>query len=227
MKTDRLVAWVDGRGFQEHPTVPQMAERFRAATAAYNAGDYEAGIARLREAYEIGAASGIGCEAPECLRLPRYLQKAGRSAEAWEELQSLLSPDHVVLRYGKYMLPVNHWRIYDNIRLFLQRDGKPALAACYAVLSYLCEVENCRSNIADCREHHISARRFLADLRMYGDRVFIEDALIRDTKRAGLVPALPRAVDWVRSILELPLLPDDNVLLAQIRTVLGVTEEYP
>jgi hypothetical protein len=223
----KMAAWFDRSGFQAHPAMLQIADRLRAATAAYGSSDYETGIARLREAYAMAAKAGIGCEAPECLRLPKYLQKAGRSAEAWAELQSLLSPDHPILRYGRYVLPVNRWRIYDKMRLFLQREGKPALAACYAILSYLYEAENCRSNIADCHEHHISARRFLDDLRMYRDRDSIEGALLRDMKRAGLLPRAPQTVEWVRSTLELRSLPDDSALLAQVRTVLGVTEEYP
>ena len=227
MKTDRLVVWVDGRGFQEHQAIPKMAERFRAATAAYDARDYESGITRLREAYAIAAGAGVGCESPECLRLPRYLQKAGRSTEAWNELQALLSPTHPTLRYGKYDFALNHSRIYDGMRLFLQREGRPALGSCYSVLSYIFEAENRYANIADLKAHHIGTRGERERLREYRKQDVIEDRLSRHLKKADLLPRLEALVPWVRSCLETRPLPPGEILLAGVRGVLDVAETYP
>ena len=221
------MVWADGRGFEEDPTIPKMAERFRAATAAYDAGDYESGIARLREAYAMAAGASVGCETPECLRLPRYLQKAGRSTEAWDELQALLSPAHPVLRYGKYDFALNHSRIYDGMRLFLQREGRPALASCYSVLSYIFEAENRYANIADLKAHHIGTREERERLREYRKLDVIENRLSRHLKKADLLPRLEALVSWVRSCLETRPLPHDDILLAGVRGILDVAETYP
>jgi hypothetical protein len=227
MKSDRLVVWLDGRRFQEDTAISKMAERFRAATAAYDAGDYESGIARLREAYAIAARAGVGCETPECLRLPRYLRKAGRSAEAWNELQALLSPAHPTLRYGEYDFALNHSRIYDGMRLFLQREGRPALASCYSVLSYVFEAENRYANIADLKAHHVGAKEERKRLREYRRPDVIESNLYRHLKKADLLSRLGALVSWVRPCLETRPLPSGDTLLVGVRGVLNVAETYP
>jgi hypothetical protein len=113
------------------------------------------------------------------------------------------------------------------MRLFLQRERRPALAACYAVLSYIFEVENRYANIADLKAHHISTRQERARLREYGIPEVIENRLVHHLKRADLLPRVAATVSWVRSCLQTRPLPPDDALLSDTRGVLDVAETYP
>jgi hypothetical protein len=209
------------------PRPTAVSEALRNATAARDAGDYDSAIGHLRSAYASAVSAGLGLDAAECLRLPSYLQRSGRSQEAWAELQSLLSPDHPVLRYGKGDAPINHYHIYDKMRLFLQRERKPAFAACYSVLSYLNLAENWHVVIADLRAHRISTRSTRERLREFGTSEAIEQALVRDLRRANLLDTLPQLTLWIQRTLKARPIAAPQVLLDQVRVILGTTESYP
>jgi hypothetical protein len=209
------------------PRPPAISEALRSATTALDAGDYDSAIGHLRSAYALAVSAGLGLDAAECLRLPLYLQRSGRSLEAWAELQSLLSPDHPVLRYGKGDVPINHYHIYDKMRLFLQRERKPAFAACYSVLSYVYLGENWHEGIADLKAHRISTRSARDRLRWHGTSESIEHALVRDLRRASLLDAMPQLILWIQKTLNARPIAAPEVLLDQVRAILGTTESYP
>ena len=56
-----------------------ISEELRNATASRDAHDIEAAIAHLRAAYALATSRGCGLGPEPCLRLPMYLQRAGRS----------------------------------------------------------------------------------------------------------------------------------------------------
>ena len=212
------------------PELLAIRVELRNATDASTVGNLDLAITHPRCA-ELLASKGWGLDPASCLRLPMYLQRASRSIEAWAELHALLSPDHPALSYGVsgriLWLATNHSQIYDKMRIFLQREGKPALAACYSVMSYVYEADNWRDNIADLRAHHIATRDASASLRSYRDPGLIESTLTRDLRRANLLGAVPALIQWTRQTLKTRLPTAGNALLDPIRTVLGVTESYP
>ena len=223
----QLAAWFDGREFHTHPAVLRAAELSRQATALLAAGNGDAAIASLRAEREIMDEVELGWGAQSFLRLPLYLQRAGRSAEAWSEFLALFERFTPSAYPGKFSSYWDIVRVYDKARLFMQRERKPTLASCYSVATYLSE--------AAATQHRGLDRSLPASMRREDREFFkemstpeaIEAGLARDLKRAGLLNRLSDLVPWVQSTLASLPLPKHDALIAQIRTVLRVTEQYP
>lgn len=82
------------------------------------------------------ASSGHGVEA--YLKLPMYLQQAGRGDEAWRTLKILLN-DYALsnTKLNEQILPMARSDIYDKMRLFWQREGEAQVAIKYGILSHM------------------------------------------------------------------------------------------
>lgn len=109
------------------------AKLLRQATALKDAGDINAAIVALKKAYKLIAESEEEALLETFLRLPLYLQAAGRTGEAWQEF-------HHLLLYGIPSRNLNeHDRstIYDKMRLCAQREKKDIDTVVYGVLSYI------------------------------------------------------------------------------------------
>ena len=99
--------------------------------------DCDSAIESLRRAYRL-------IDDPESepietyLRLPLYLQQAGRFDEAWFEANKLLKEfRYSRQRLNREVLPMDHSTIYDKMRLMLQREKRFQEAVVYAVLSHV------------------------------------------------------------------------------------------
>ena len=112
----------------------------REATALKKEGNLDAAIAKLREAYDAIATTNFTYDVKPFLRLPMYLQEAGRNDEAWKELNNLLLGFPNQLQSHE-VLPMTHSIIYDRMRLFLQREKKLEKAVLFSMFSYLCWVK--------------------------------------------------------------------------------------
>ena len=99
----------------------------RKATKLKKEGAIESAIEALRTAYAKSKEDGTECEIDDCLRLPNYLRLAGRNDEAWEEYNRLLL---------EYRTPLEQWKIYDKMRLHLQREQKPERAVIFGIFSF-------------------------------------------------------------------------------------------
>jgi hypothetical protein len=71
------------------------------------------------------------------LRLPLYLQEAGRGVEAWAEFERLLTAGLPKQLPDADLVPMYQSEIYGKMRLFLQREGKSDQAVVYGMLSSL------------------------------------------------------------------------------------------
>lgn len=71
------------------------------------------------------------------LRLPLYLQQAGKNDEAWSEFNRLLVEGYPNQMKIRELIPMNHSAIYDKMRLFLQRENKPRESVKFGVFAYL------------------------------------------------------------------------------------------
>lgn len=129
-----LTSWLSL--FQANP-----GELLPRATEYKKAGDLDRAIATLRKAYARIAAGRISYSVQTFLRLPMYLQAAGRRDEAWAEFMRLLEegyphqPDHPASRL------FDRAKIYDKMRLFLQCDGQALEAVKFALLAYLASIQ--------------------------------------------------------------------------------------
>lgn len=107
------------------------------ATQKRDAGDIGAAIDLLRTAYSKIVSASVSYPVNTFLRLPLYLQEAGRTDEAWKEFESLLTHGFPNQLSNPEVLPMEHSQIYDKIRLFLQRETQFDRAVSFGILSYV------------------------------------------------------------------------------------------
>lgn len=113
-------------------------ELLKKATAQKSAGNITGAIELLRQFWldEPFGTTGYGIES--FLKLPMYLQQAGRRDEAWQALNVLMS-DFVLSteKLNHQVLPMMHSEICDKMRLFWQREGETAIAVKYGIVSHV------------------------------------------------------------------------------------------
>jgi len=107
------------------------------ATAAHDTGDLDGAITLLRQAYTEIARGPVSYSVETFLRLPLYLQRAGRDAEAWHEFNLLLTRGFPNQLNHPDVIPMEHSRIYDKMRLCLQRRKQFDRAVRFGVLSFI------------------------------------------------------------------------------------------
>lgn len=114
----------------------------RKATELKDAGEIDNAIETLRQAYLAISKTSIDYGVETFLRLPLYLQAAGRNDEAWGEFNLLLThgyPNHPMQPGARANFES---KIYDKMRLFLLREGKGTLAVSYGVLAYVSDLRS-------------------------------------------------------------------------------------
>ena len=112
-------------------------ELLKQATIKKNNGDLDGAIKLLKDAYEELDKSSMLYSIQTYLRLPLYLQEAGRKDEAWGEFNRLILWVNSKSRYSAGVTPMEQSIIWDKMRLFLQREGKNEYAVQFGVWSYL------------------------------------------------------------------------------------------
>jgi hypothetical protein len=107
------------------------------ATNKKRSGELDGAITILRSVYDKLNSNGMMFSIETYLRLPLYLQEAGRKDEAWSEFNQLILWVNSKQRYSPEVTPMEQSIIWDKMRLFLQREGKNDYAVQFAVWSYL------------------------------------------------------------------------------------------
>ena len=122
----------------------KSSELLKEATQRKNDKDLGGAITCLREAYKLMAQSSISYPIETYLRLPLYLQQAGRYEESIIEFERLLrnSPDKIAKEFGyitkqkqKGFSAMECAAIYDKMRLASQREKYFSHAVYYQLLS--------------------------------------------------------------------------------------------
>jgi hypothetical protein len=114
-----------------------ISELLGKATSVSDTCDFNQAIEYLKQAYQEIAKTGFNHGIETFLRLPLYLQKAGRSNEAWIEFNNLLTKGYPNQPINEIDTAMVHSRIYDKMRLFLQRENRHIEAIKYGIFSYL------------------------------------------------------------------------------------------
>ena len=99
----------------------RIRKLMRAATALSDT-DPNAAVETFREAAALIPETETDYTVAPFLRVPRYLQQAGRQEEAWEEFQRLLKDGYPNMQQGKRAWHRMESAVYDQMRLFLQRE---------------------------------------------------------------------------------------------------------
>lgn len=152
--------------------------------------DIEGAISSLREAYKLMAQSTIIYPIETFLRLPLYLQQAGRYAESIVEFEKLLANasakiakefSHVSKQKQNGLAAMERAVILDKMRLAAQRERQFVHAAYYQVLS--------DAN----RAVGLKLQERAEELDGYSDRgswINSVESLLRKAKKENLVEAL-------------------------------------
>lgn len=121
----------------ERNKVRSAKDLLKMATEKKESGNVDEAIELLRKAYTAIGNDHIVYSVSTFLRLPLYLQKAGRNDEAWREFNLLLTRVYPNQIQNVELLPMEHSQIYDKMRLFLQRENKYDLAIRFGISSFI------------------------------------------------------------------------------------------
>lgn len=119
------------------PELVEADKLLKEATTKKKSGDIDGAIKALRDSYKILNENSMLYSIQTYLRLPSYLQEAGKSDEAWGEFNQLIMWVNTKPRYSPEVTPMDLSIIWDKMRLYLQREGKNDYAVQFAVWSYL------------------------------------------------------------------------------------------
>jgi hypothetical protein len=174
---------------------PSADELLKIATQKRDAEDINAAIELLRTAYSKIALTSVSYPVNTFLRLPLYLQEAGRTDEAWKEFESLLTHGFPNQLSNPRVLPMEHSQIYNKMRLFLQREREFERAVSFGILSYVSWAVGL----------HRQKRR--SELKGYIERENIDVNLAPLLKKAkklelkdGLVDVVAAEIKWLPEI---------------------------
>ena len=117
-------------------TNPKADAALRRATELKQAGRISEAIEELINFQRHAKAGNVLYPVESYLRLPMYLQAAGRRDEAWEQFYQLLKEGYPKQLPNEGVRLAEKSAIYDKMRLFLQRDKNPLLAVHFGVLCY-------------------------------------------------------------------------------------------
>ncbi len=107
------------------------------ATVKKKNGDINSAINILRSVNDKLSSGKMMLPITVYLRLPLYLQEAGRKDEAWSEFNNLVLWVNSKPRYSSEVTPMDLSIIWDKMRLFLQRENNNEYAITFGIWSYL------------------------------------------------------------------------------------------
>ncbi|MGM0583014.1 MAG: hypothetical protein ACQETL_20220 [Bacteroidota bacterium] len=109
-------------GFGKSEPQYDPKDLLKKATSKKKKGELDEAVSLLRRAYQKIAAGNTNHGINTFLRLPNYLQKAGNPEEAWNEYNKLLNNGYPNQLNDFSVITMEHSKIYDKMRLFLQRE---------------------------------------------------------------------------------------------------------
>lgn len=156
---------------------PEADAALRGATELRSEGLLNDAIEQLIHFERLAAAGKVDYTVASFLRLPMYLQEAGRRDEAWEKFYKLLKHGYPNRSKIADIWLFERSTIYDKMRLFLQRDGNNLLAVHFGILSYAHSLSALR---AQSRGQELEASQAPEKMAALVDR------LLRKAKRTDL-----------------------------------------
>jgi hypothetical protein len=178
----------------------RSSELLKEATRKKDEKDMEGAISCLREAYMLMAQSTISYPIETFLRLPLYLQQAGRYAESVAEFEKLLTNtsakiakefSHVSAKQQNGLAAMERAIIFDKMRLAAQREKQFVYAAYYQVLS------DANWSVGLKLQERTGELDGCSDRESWVNRV---DSLLKKAKKETLVePLADRCVVFARS----------------------------
>jgi len=132
-------AALTAQGVATAPKALRADDYLREAAQLKDENDLEGAVKLLRRGFEEIKREKALYAIDTFLRLPLYLQQAGRDKDAWQEFNLLLThgypnqPRDVVLIYQE------RGKVLEKMRWYLQHDGKEAIASVYEIFAQVCK----------------------------------------------------------------------------------------
>ena len=217
------------------PEEKHVRELMRAATALSET-DPNAAVETFREAAALVPQTETDYGVAPFLRVPRYLQQAGRQEEAWQEFHNLLTAGYPNMQKGDRARHQMQQDVYDKMRLFLQREKRPVEAVWYGVRSIIAGIRVWTVLTGE-RRHRLESesplireraredlrreeRRRMEHLQYESSEETLDEQLTKLLKRARLQPchdeALALLCEWASRLPDA----DDAVYEAKLQKVL-------
>jgi len=155
-------------------------------------GDLNGAIDTLQAAYVLMARESTIYRVDTYLRLPLYLQAAGRNDEAWSEFNRLISEGYPNQLSNFSIQTMEHSKIYNKMRLFLQREGKYDKAIVQGMLA----------DLAWCRGLHMQGRA--KEFAEHTSEAQFEKTLEPLVKKAGKSDCVTELVEIMRQAVSHP-----------------------
>lgn len=166
------------------------------ATVLKKEGKITQAIEKLRQAYVQISKTDTDYGIEVFLRLPLYLQEAGKKDEAWREFNYLLTSGYQNMFKATWSWHLMESKIYDKMRLVLQRDGKPLMAISFGVLSYIKELRGELEKPTDIKDgDYIIKAQQLDSLNS-----MLEPLLKKAKKSEKMQECIILISEWIRSL---------------------------
>lgn len=127
--------------YVEVSNIDLTANNFLKAASNNKYNDINKSIDLLKKSYEEIAKTKIAYPIDTYLRLPMYLQAANRQEEALIEFNNLLVNGYPNQLKLKEIIPFEHSKIYDKMRLFFQREKQNEKAISYGLYSIILDCQ--------------------------------------------------------------------------------------
>ena len=121
------------------PKETRADEWLKEAGQLKDADDIEGAIRMLRRAYEEIKRDKALYPIDTFLRLPLYLQQAGKAKDSWQEFTNLLFHGYPNQPRDPALVAQDRGKIFETMRHFHDRDGRSDIAAVYGFFSQVCK----------------------------------------------------------------------------------------
>lgn len=121
--------------------------------------EWDEAIQKLKAARKVAYGSKTTYPVRKHLRLPLYLQQAGRMDEAVKEFKKMLRGDYPSVPDSETMFWIQRGIIYDKMRLAYQREAMHDEAAVSEAYSYLCDAYGTMQGNSHDREERLEYYR--------------------------------------------------------------------
>jgi hypothetical protein len=121
------------------PKQTRADEWLKEAAALKDADDVDGAIKLLKRAFEEIRRENVLYSVETFLRLPVYLQRAGKMKDAWQEFNHLLFKGYPNQPKDEAILAIDRAKIFEKMRVFLERDGRADVGAVYGVFHLVCK----------------------------------------------------------------------------------------
>jgi hypothetical protein len=146
-------------------------EWLKEAVQRKDADDLEGAIKLLVRAYEEIKRANALYPVETYLRLPLYLQQAGRSRESWQEFNKVLFHGYSNQPKDPVGLAQDRAKVLEKMQLFLDRDRKSEVGSVYKVFSQVLEAvgfyRDDKKREARTRLNRTTCQELVAALRKY------------------------------------------------------------